>query len=77
MSAKGVDSREALLPLPPRSDEELVPVRVRRLDQFDLPLARPALERLFALDGVAHVEMFFVPDEAGDAVERGKVRAGP
>src|SRR5690606_23347235 len=35
---------EALRSLPARSDEEFVPVRVGFLDQFDLPLSRPALE---------------------------------
>ncbi len=54
--------------LPARSDEEFVPARVGFLDQLDLPLPWPALERFFALDGVAHVEMFFVPDEPGDGV---------
>lgn len=63
--------------LPSRPPKQLVPVRVRLPDQLDLPLPRPALQRLLTLDGVADVEMLLVPDEALYAVAGGEARARP
>lgn len=47
--------------LPPGPAIELVPFRVRALDQFDLPLPRPPFQRLLALDRILDVEVLLVP----------------
>lgn len=51
---------------------EIVPTRIVTLNQVDLPLARPALDRSLALDGVSHLVVDFVPDQALEAVAAGE-----
>ena len=47
---------------------EFGPVRVHGLDQLDLLQPQPFIKGLFAGDGVADVEVLFVPYEALAAV---------
>ncbi len=47
---------------------QIAPFRVRRLDQFDLPLALPVLDLLLARDRGVHRPGEFEPDERFDAV---------
>lgn len=48
--------------------KEIAPLWVRGFDEFKLPLAKPALDLFFALDGFEHEVMLFVPDEQFAAV---------
>lgn len=41
---------------------QIPPIRVHRLDQLDLPLPVPSLERFFALDRRADRSMLLIPD---------------
>ena len=42
---------------------EILPVRVRRFDQLDLPFSSPPLDRFFPFDGMHNGAVAFVPDE--------------
>ncbi len=57
-------------PSPPRPAKQLEPFQVGLLNQLDLPLSRPALQRLLALDGIADVEMLLIPDQPLHTVAR-------
>ncbi len=59
-------------PSPPLAPVEFLPVGVHRLDEGDLSRAGPLLQGFFAGDGVADVEVLFVPDEALAAVAAGE-----
>ena len=51
---------------------QIAPIRVRRLDQFDLPLALPVLVSRLARDRGVHRPGAFEPDERFDAVAFGE-----
>ena len=54
------DQHRVTSPIP----QELIPLRIGRLDQHDLPLPRPALQRFFPLNRIANVKVLFIPDES-------------
>ena len=56
---------------------QVVPFRVHRLDQRDLPGARPALDLLLARDGVVHALVVLIEHEPLAAVTRGESRDQP
>ncbi len=56
--------------------EQLVPIRVRLLDHLDLPLPRPAFQRLLALNGITNIEMLLIPDQSLHTVAGRESRAG-
>jgi len=42
---------------------QVPPVGIEALDQVDLPLSIPSLERFLSLDCIADIEKFFIPDQ--------------
>ena len=53
-------------------DPQIPPVRIRSLDQVDLPCTMPALQLFLARDGVVHPVEELGMDKADRAVSRGK-----
>jgi hypothetical protein len=54
---------------------QINPMRVRALNQIDLPRARPFLHGLFALNGLADIRKFLEPDELVHLVFACKARS--
>ena len=60
-----------------KPDRQIDPVRIALFDQVDLPLPVPALQLLFAGDGVLHVVEHFEADQPVDMVSGCKPRQRP
>ena len=55
---------------------QIAPIRVRRLDQLDLPFPLPILDLFFARDRGVHRPGEFEPDERFDAIAFGEAVEG-